>query len=320
MLPEGPLALVPVRTELAACGEGPPADRDPVAVYLAGLGSDGSRRTMRAALEAIARELGASSAHALPWGALRYPHVAAVRARLARRLAPATVNKLLSALRSVAREALRLGLLEATEFTRIVDVAGIKGTRLPAGRHVEEAELGALFGACDRATLPGVRDRALLAVLRVGGLRRAELAALDRADLDLASGSLRVLGKGQRERRAYVAQARPELEAWLAVRGDGEGALFSGVTRAGRPRAGRLGASSIAYVLGRIADRAGVGELSPHDLRRTFVGDLLDAGADLVTVQKLAGHAQVTTTQRYDRRGERAAAKAAGLLRVPRPS
>jgi site-specific recombinase XerC len=292
-------------------------DHDPVAVYLAGLGSPKSRRTMRAALDTVAAELGASGPHAIPWSALRYPHVAALRARLAERRAPATVNKVLSALRGVAREAMRLGQLDAAEYTKIADVEGLRGSRLPAGRHVELPELVALFAACTD-TQAGVRDAALLAVLRVAGLRRAEVCALDLEDLDRAAWTLRVLGKGNKERRAYVVQARPEIEAWIAVRGEAPGPLFCSMNKAGRPTGARLHESSIAYVLARVAARASVAHVSPHDMRRTFVGDLLDAGADIAVVQRLAGHAQVTTTQRYDRRGERAAAKAAALLGVPR--
>ena len=107
------------------------------------------------------------------------------------------------------------------------------------------------------------------------------------------------------------------MEVWLAARGDRAGSLFLRAGRTERVHDQGITAQAIYSALRRRAKQAGVKAFSPHDLRRSFVGDLLDAGADISSVQQLAGHSSVTTTQRYDRRGERAKAKAAELLHVP---
>jgi site-specific recombinase XerD len=74
---------------------------------------------------------------------------------------------------------------------------------------------------------------------------------------------------------------------------------------------------AVYLVLDRLAKQAGIDPFSPHDLRRTFVSQLLERGADLALIQKLAGHAQISTTSKYDRRDEKALARAVELMRIP---
>ncbi len=89
------------------------------------------------------------------------------------------------------------------------------------------------------------------------------------------------------------------------------------INKGGRLARRRLTEQAVYGILQKRAAEAGVDDLSPHDLRRTYVGDLLDRGADIATVQKLAGHADVSTTARYDRRGGATRRAAADLLHVP---
>jgi site-specific recombinase XerD len=303
---------IPVDSSLALV-EVLPADEHPAAVYLASLAA-GSRRTMRTALHTMAGLMtgGRCDAFTLQWGALRYQHAAALRAVLAERYAPATTNKMLAALRGVLKAAWRLGQIPTEEYQRAVDLSAVRGETLSRGRAVASGELRALFTLCadtiykDKEKRPGaVRDAALLAVLYGGGLRRSEVAALQVDDYNPQTGELRVRsGKG---RKALPGGARGALEAWLEVRAQvlplEEGPLFVPVLKSGRLLPKGITDQAVLAMLMKRAKQAGVKHLSPHDLRRSFISDLLDAGADISTVQKLAGHANVTTTTRYDRRG-----------------
>lgn len=89
------------------------------------------------------------------------------------------------------------------------------------------------------------------------------------------------------------------------------------ISKRGRLLARRLTDKAVTWILSVRAAQASVATFSPHDLRRTFISTLLAAGADLATVAELAGHANIATTARYDRRGEAAKRKAAALLRIP---
>ncbi len=298
-----------------------PRDRHPVAVYLASLSASG-RRTMAQALGHCAGLLsgGAADAESLAWGRVRYQHVAALRTLLAEEgRKAATVNKALCAVRRVLRECWRLGLMTAEDYHRCADVEGIKASTVPKGRMLSADEVARLKEACDPSTPAGARDCAMLALLARGGLRRAEVVALDLADFTdgLTSGTLIVRGKGNKERLVPLANGTLRaVRDWIEVRGDAPGPLLLPIKKGGTVEYRRMSPHAVYLRLAEIAKRAGVQEFTPHDLRRTAGSEMLDAGADLSVVADLLGHSSVDVTRRsYDRRGERAARRAASLVR-----
>lgn len=319
--PEPHTTISSIRSGALVARKIPPIEQHPAAVYLASLGS-GSRRTMRQALDAMAGLLtsGRCDAETLGWSALRYQHTQALRSALAERYSHATANKMLAALRGVLRESWRLGHIDAETYHRAADLKGIRGQTLPRGRALSAGEIRALFGACANDPSPaGQRDAAILALLYGAGLRRAEVVTLDLADYEAENGALTIRGaKGRKDRLAYATNGSAlALEAWLAVRGGDPGPMFLPINKGGRLQHRRMTSQAVFNMLRKRAAQAQVPVFSPHDLRRTFISDLLDAGADISAVQHLAGHSSVNTTARYDRRGEAAKRRAAKLLAVP---
>jgi site-specific recombinase XerD len=277
---------------------------------------------MRQALDALAQLLtdGQADCLTLDWAALRYKHTAALRAALMEKYAPATANKMLSALRRVLKEALRLELMDAKDYARAVDIKSIKVTKGLRGRALTEQEIAALMEACFNDRTPaGFRDAALIAILRGAGLRRREVVSLDLKDFNPSTGAIFVRsGKGGKDRTVYLPEsAIPVVEEWSDIRGGWADPLLCQINKAGRVVVQRLTPQAVLFLLQKRALEASVASFSPHDFRRSFISDLLDAGVDIVTVQKLAGHSDPQTTSRYCRRGEETKRRAVQALQMP---
>ena len=217
-----------------------------------------------------------------------------------RGLAPRTVARKLSAVRALFRHLHREDEIPANP-ARLVRGPKLDRT-LPA--HVRSEEMQGLLrwaedAAAERDDLTGTRLLAVLELLYGSGLRLSELTSLDTRSLDLERGQVRVLGKGRKERIVPVTSAAAgAVRLYLPHRAEvvrpGCEALIVG--RHGRRLSGRYIQRTVRRVLGECASATG---LSVHSLRHTFATHLLDAGADLMAVKELLGHASLGTTQIY---------------------
>jgi len=294
----------------------------PAIVYLLQL-APGSRRVQAGALNRVARWLGLNfRALTFPWHELKPVELVGLRSWLAETYAPNTANRMLCAVRGVLRVCATMRLLSRDDAAELVSVAKVKGSRGLRGRSVDAQELAALFAAVDQTSPLGRRDGAMLALLYGCGLRRAELCALDLEDV--SDAGLRVIGKGDHERTVPLpSSVRATLGRWiweLSVRRDTRARreLFPCVHPGpGGAMRGRMSAVGVYSRIRTLAKRAGIPGISPHDLRRSYVSDLLDRKVDLATVQALVGHSDPVTTARYDRRPARARAEAVEVLSVP---
>ncbi len=211
-------------------------------------------------------------------------------------VASSSVSRKVSTLRSFYRYLRSEGILQADPML------GVRGPRrerrLPS--FLTQEQIDTLIAAADKETPSGLRDRALLELLYAGGLRVSEIVGLDVASVDLDERTMRVQGKGSRERlvlmgrpagravERYLAEGRPRLarrkETALLLNRDG----------------GRLSQRAVQIIVRKHALAAGIDRsVHPHLLRHTFATHLLEGGAELRVVQTLLGHASVNTTQIY---------------------
>jgi integrase/recombinase XerD len=208
-----------------------------------------------------------------------------------------TTARRLSALRRLFRFLLRERLI-AADPTALVEGPRI-GRRLP--HSLSEADVEALLAAPDVGTPLGLRDRTMLELLYATGLRVSELVQIRLADINLAQGVVRIVGKGDKERLVPVGEVALE---WLTrYFEDARGDILKGqLTDAVFPtaRGAAMTRQSFWQIIKKHGAHAGIScALSPHTLRHAFATHLLNHGADLRVVQMLLGHADISTTQIY---------------------
>lgn len=229
------------------------------------------------------------------WKTLSPADARAFGGKLAREgLSAHSIQRMLSGVRAFYDFLIREGRARANPFSGLR--APKAPRRLPKALSTDEA--AHMVSIEGDAPLTG-RDRAILELLYSSGLRLSELVALDLDDLDLRDATVRVTGKGRKERVVPVgAKAGEALRAWLTQRAAfapvGEAALFLG--RNGR----RLGARAVQSRLAAWGIRQGLNRrVHPHVLRHSFASHVLESSGDLRAVQELLGHANLSTTQIY---------------------
>ena len=277
----------------------------PAAHYLLSLRSPASRRTQASQLRKLAQYLGERDWHLVDWARLGYGGANALLARLAAdEPSAASYNAARAALRGVFHQAF---LLQQVGHETLLRVQSIKGERVsrekePAGRYLSASELHFLFSSCKDETNRGLRDGAVIACLVYAGLRRAEAAGLQLRDIQLDEAIVVRRGKGRKARRIpMIDPATKLLQSWVLARGREPGAFFRRISWKDRILDSGISDQTVYDI---VKNRSGLVNISPHDLRRTFVSNLLAASQDLNAARRLAGHSSTDTTAIYDRRAE----------------
>jgi len=230
------------------------------------------------------------------WRLVKSSHIRQFIAQLHRHgLAGRSIQRLLSAIRSLYRFLIREGLADNNP-AQAVQAPKVE-KRLPSTLDVDQ--MSGLLDGIAPDTVISCRDHAMMELFYSSGLRLAELASLNIRDVDFGDHLVYVTGKGNKSRVIPVgSQALNALKKWLSKRDDlgffEQTALF--ITQQGN----RLGVRSIQKRLSHWGKKQGISDkVHPHRLRHAFASHMLEASGDLRAVQELLGHADISTTQIY---------------------
>ncbi len=220
----------------------------------------------------------------------------------------ATIARKLSSIKSFFTFLVRKGFLASNPAAFVPCPRVTKGLptvlTVDEAKELVEAPVPATRAADIRKVGVALRDLAILELLYSTGIRVAELVGISNQDIDLDSGTVRVKGKGNKERITYIgknaALALADYDLWL--RKQDRARLYNGPFFPGPGNLKSITERTVQRVLKRYVEKSGIDkDPTPHSLRHTFATHLLDAGVDIRSIQEMLGHEKISTTQRYTR-------------------
>lgn len=278
--------------------------------YLATLHSENSRKSMASKLNVFSRWAGFADLLHCEWDKLRPEHILgflAIQEKSGQ--SAATSNCYLAALKGVAKSAWLSHGMDHEDYLRIAAIKQRRFYRLPTGRALSAQESQSLIQGCDQATPIGARDKAILSLMLGCGLRRGEIPNVLYENYNRDNRSITLIGKGNKERMVYLSLlVANAVNIWIDnYRGNANGNLFGRILKNGHISIeSPLDPSSIGRITKRRMLVSNKKNATAHDLRRTFATRLFANNIDIVTVKKMMGHANISTTAMYDRRGDEA--------------
>ena len=216
---------------------------------------------------------------------------------------PASINLKMSAIRKLATEAADNGLMDQTIANGINRVSGVTSHGVRSGNWLTKSQAQEILLAPDVTTLKGLRDRAILAVMIGGGLRRSEVAALTLDRFQQRDGRwviVDIVGKGNRVRTIPVPSwAKLAVDEWTAAANLSSGLVFHAIHKGGYVQHDGMTPQAIRDLVNHYGQAIGVSDLAAHDLRRTFAKLAHKGGSGLDQIQLSLGHASIKTTEKY---------------------